>query len=176
MKDQSTDIELIRRVLYENDSRAFGELMQRYTSQVYGAVIRLLQDEDDAAEITQMAFIRAYKQLDSWRGVNFGAWVTIIANHMALRLLEKQKRRGEVPLDENTDTQEEGYDEEREQQLQSLENAVNRLPEQERQIVQWHYYEGLPLQTIAHRIGQTENNMKVRLFRIREKLKKMMQS
>ena len=176
MKDLSTDIELIRRVLDENDSRAFGELMQRYTSQVYGTVLRLLHDEDDAAEITQTAFIQAYKQLDSWRGGSFGAWVTIIANHLALRFLEKQKRRGEVPLDENTDTQDEGYDDEREQQLQSLENAVSRLPEQDRQIVRWHYYEGLPLQTIANRVGQTENNMKVRLFRIREKLKKMMQS
>ena len=176
MKDLSTDIELIRRVLDENDSHAFGELMQRYTSQVYGTVLRLLHDEDDAAEITQTAFIQAYKQLDSWRGGNFGAWVTIIANHLALRLMEKQKRRGEVPLGENTDTQDEGYDDEREQQLQSLENAVSQLPEQDRQIVRWHYYENLPLQTIANRVGQTENNMKVRLFRIREKLKKMMQS
>lgn len=176
MKDLSTDIELIRRVLHENESRAFGELMQRYTSQVYGTVLRLLSDEDDAAEVTQMAFIQAYKQLDSCRGVNFGGWVTIIANHLALRQLEKQKRRAEVRLDENVDTNAEGYDEEREQQLQSLEKAVSQLPEADRQIVQWHYYEDVPLQTIAGRVGQTENNIKVRLFRIREKLKKMMQS
>ena len=176
MKDLSTDIELIRRVLHENDSCAFGELMQRYTSQVYGAVLRLLADEDDAAEVTQMAFIQAYKQLDSCRGVNFGGWVTIIANHLALRQLEKQKRRAEVRLDENVDINDEGYDEEREQQLQSLEKAVSQLPEADRQIVQWHYYEDVPLQTIAGRVGQTENNIKVRLFRIREKLKKMMQS
>lgn len=176
MKDLSTDIELIRRVLHENDSRAFGELMQRYTSQVYGTVLRLLSDEDDAAEVTQMAFIQAYKQLDSCRGVNFGGWVTIIANHLALRQLEKQKRRAEVRLDENVNTNDEGYDEEREQQLQSLEKAVSQLPEADRQIVQWHYYEDVPLQTIAGRVGQTENNIKVRLFRIREKLKKMMQS
>jgi len=176
MKDLSPDIELVRRVLDENDSRAFGELMQRYTYQVYGKVLRLLQDEDAAAEITQTAFIQAYKQLDSWRGGSFGAWVTIIANHLALRMIEKQKRRGEVQLDENIDTQDENYDEEREQQLQSLEHAVSQLTEQDQQIVRWHYYEGLPLQTIADRVGQTENNIKVRLFRIREKLKKMMQS
>ena len=162
--------------MHENDSRAFGELMQRYTSHVYAAVLRLLSDEDDAAEVTQMAFIQAYKQLDSWRGVNFGGWVTIIANHLALRMLEKQKRRSEVRLDENVDINDDGYDEDREQQLQSLEKAVSQLPETDRQIVQWHYYDGLPLQTIANRVGQTENNMKVRLFRIREKLKKMIQS
>ena len=93
MIDNTSDIELIRRVLRENDSRAFGALMNRYTAQVYRAVLRLLKDEDNAAEVTQMAFIQAYKQLSSWRGENFGAWVTIIANHMALRLLEKDRFR-----------------------------------------------------------------------------------
>ena len=98
--NKATDIELIHKVLHENDSRAFGELMQRYTSQVYGAALRLMQDEDDAQEVTQMAFIQAYKQLDSWRGVNFGAWVTIITNHLALRMLEKEKKK--VRVDEWT--------------------------------------------------------------------------
>ena len=135
---QPTDIELIRSVLHENDSRAFGTLMRRYTSSVYGAAIRLMHDEDNAAEVTQMAFIQAYKQLDSWRGENFGAWVTIIANHLALRMLEKEKRRQTEPLDENTDSPDEAYDEEREQRLQSLEQAVDQLPEQDRQIIRWH--------------------------------------
>jgi RNA polymerase sigma factor (sigma-70 family) len=54
-----------------------------------------------------------------------------------------------------------------------LEQAISCLQEQDQQIIQWHYYEGLPLQTIAEQIGQTESNIKVRLFRIRERLKKM---
>ena len=171
--------------MHESDSRAFGELMQRYTSQVYGTAIRLMQDEDEAAEITQMAFIQAYKQLDSWRGVNFGAWVTIIANHLALRQLEKEKKK--VRMDDpssDISSESEGwdnqaddqYDDEHEQQLQSLEEAVEQLPEQDRCLVRWHYYDGIPLQTIADKIGQTENNVKVKIHRIRERLKKTMQS
>ncbi len=170
-----TDIELIHLVLHDNDSRAFGVLMQRYTSQVYGVAIRLMQDEDEAADIVQQAFIQAYKQLDSWRGESFGAWVSIITNHLALRTLERAKRRQSVPLDENTDPPEEAYDEEHEQKLQSLEEAVERLPEQDKQLIKWHYYDGIQLQTIAERVGQTENNVKVRIFRIRERIKKMMQ-
>ena len=145
--------------------------MKRYTSQVYGTALRLVKDDENAQEVTQMAFIQAYRQLDSWRGENFGAWVTIIANHIALRMLEKEKRRQMEPLDENTDPPNEEYDEQREFQLQSLEKAIIQLPEIDRQIIQWHYYEGVPLQTIAQRVGQTENNIKVRIFRIREKLK-----
>ena len=76
------------------------------------------------------------------------------------------------PLDENTDPPNEEYDEQRELQLQSLEKAITQLPEIDRQIIQWHYYEGVTLQTIAQRLGQTENNIKVRIFRIRERLKR----
>ena len=178
MKGNVSDIELIRQVLRENNPRAFDTLMQRYSLQVYNAALRLMHDEDDAAEVTQLAFIQAYKQLDSWHGGNFGAWVTIIANHIALRLLEKEKRRGDVRFDDVqsttdlADIADETYNEQREQQLQTLEQAVAQLPEQEQQIIRWHYYEGVPLQQIACRLGQTENNIKVRLFRIRERLKK----
>ena len=158
--------------------------MQRYSLQVYSAALRLMHDEEDAAEVTQMAFIKAYKQLDSWQGGNFGSWVTVIANHIGLRLLEKEKRRGfrtgasqpygtEISIEDlSEDLPDEGYNEQKEEQLQALEQAVAQLPEQEQQIIRWHYYKGVPLQKIACRLGQTENNIKVRLFRIRERLKK----
>ena len=176
MRCNLSDIELIRQVLHENNSNAFSILMQRYSLQVYSKVLQLFKDEEYAAEVTQMAFIHAYKQLDSWHGENFGSWVTIIANHLGLRLLEKEKRRQKVPLDENVDLPDETYDEKREQCLQNLEQAISCLPEQDQRIIQWHYYEGLPLQTIAQRVGQTENNIKVRMYRIRERIKKQMQS
>ena len=171
-----TDIELIREVLQDGNARAFETLMKRYTSSVYGAALRLVKDEENAQEVTQMAFIQAYRQLDSWRGENFGVWMTIIANHIALQLLEKEKRRQTESLDDNTDAPDETYDEQKEQRLQSLEAAVAQLPEADRQIIQWHYYEDIPLQTIAQRVGQTENNIKVRMYRIRERIKKQMQS
>ena len=176
MAFRPTDIELIREVLHDSNARAFETLMKRYTSQVYGASLRLMKDEDNAQEVMQMAFIQAYRQLDSWRGENFGAWVTIIANHIALRMLEKEKRRQTEQLDDNADAPDETYDEQKEQRLQSLETAVASLPEADRQIIQWHYYEDIPLQTIAQRLGQTENNIKVRIFRIRERLKNKLEN
>ena len=178
MTGKQSDIELIRQVLRENNSRAFEALMQRYTPQVYASALRLMKDEDEAAEVVQMAFIQAYKELDSWRGENFGAWVTVIANHTALRLLEKEKRRGDVRFDDVRCTKDfseeadEPYDEQKEERLQSLEQALSRLPEQDRLIIEQHYYRNVPLADIARRLNQTENNIKVRLFRIRERLKK----
>ena len=173
---RQNDIELIRDVLQNDNARAFETLMKRYTSSVYGAALRLMKDTENAQEVTQMAFIQAYRHLDSWRGENFGAWVTIIANHIALRMLEKEKRRQTDPLDENIDAPDESYDEQKEQQLQAMEAAIAQLPEADRQLIQWHYYQSIPLQTIAHRLGQTENNIKVRMYRIRERIKRKMQS
>ena len=101
--------------------------MQRYSLQVYSAAMRLMHNEEDAQEVTQMAFIQAYKQLASWQGGNFGAWVTVIANHIGLRLLEKEKRRGEVRFDDahcTTDVADETYNEQREQQLQIVYIAI----------------------------------------------------
>ncbi len=173
---QPTDIELIREVLQDSNARAFEMLMKRYTSAVYGAALRLMKDTENAQEVTQMAFIQAYRHLDSWRGENFGAWVTIIANHIALRMFEKEKRRQTDPLDENTDAPDESYDEQKEQQLQAMEAAIAQLPEADRQLIQWHYYQSIPLSTIAQRLGQTENNIKVRMYRIRERIKKVLTS
>lgn len=177
MAFRPTDIELIREVLQDSNALAFETLMKRYTSSVYGSALRLMKDEDNAQEVTQMAFIQAYKQLDSWRGENFGAWVTIIANHIAIRMLEKEKRRAidDLTIDDVQVIDEE-YDEIKEQRLQSLEAAIAALPEADRQIIQWHYYENIPLQVIGQRVGQTESNIKVRMYRIRERLKTKMQS
>ena len=130
MKGNVSDIELIRQVLRENNPRAFDTLMQRYSLPVYNASLRLMRDEEDAQEVTQLAFIQAYKQLDSWHGGNFGAWVTIIANHIGLRLLEKEKRRGDVRFDDVqsttdlADIADETYNVQREQQLQIVYIAI----------------------------------------------------
>lgn len=127
MNDNLSDIELILQVLRENNPRAFEILMQRYSLQVYSAAMRLMHNEEDAQEVTQMAFIQAYKQLASWQGGNFGAWVTVIANHIGLRLLEKEKRRGEVRFDDaqcTTDVADETYNEQWEQQLQIVYIAI----------------------------------------------------
>lgn len=175
MTTNPTDIELIRQVLQEDNACAFETLMKRYTSTVYSAAMRLMKDDDEAQEVTQQAFIQAYRQLSSWRGEHFGAWVSIIGNHIGLRMLEKEKRRQQVPLDENTDLPDEPYDEQKEERIRSLEQAIAALPEQARYIIEEHYYGNVPLAEIARKLSLTENNVKVRMFRIRELLKKMME-
>lgn len=176
MEPKHTDIELIGRVVQSGDTSALGTLMKRYTSQVYRAAVRMVADDAKAADVTQLAFIQAYRQIDSWRGGDFGVWVTVIANHIALRMLEKEKRRPTVSIDGETDMPDDIYDERKEQRLQTLENAIDKLEEKDRLIIKWHYYEKLSLKEISVRLNQTEGAVKVRIHRIREKLKIDMQN
>lgn len=177
MKGKESDIELIGRVIQSGDADAFGVLMKRYTAQVYSAALHLMSDESDAADVTQLAFIQAYRQLDSWRGGNFGGWVTVIANHIALRMLEKEKRRSEVSVDDSeADKPDDTYDERKEQRLQAMERAIEGLKDEEREIIRWHYYDKLSLKTISERLNQTEVSIKVKIHRIREKLKTAIQN
>ena len=176
MQGEYTDIELIYKVLHNSEADAFGTLMKRYSTQVYNAVIRIVLDEDKAADVTQLAFIQAYRQLNSWRGGNFGGWVTVIANHIAIRMLEKEKRRPTVPLEEDIEKPDETYDERKEKCIQTMETAIANLAAEDRQIITWHYYEKLTLKEISVRLKQTEGNIKMRIHRIREKLKTAIQN
>lgn len=136
MANNSTDIELIRQVLHDDNARAFSVLMQRYSSQVYTSALR--------------------------------------HNHCqpyCLAAVGEREATTTEPLDENIDLPTEDYDEQKEERIRSLETAVSQLPEQDRLIIEEHYYGNVPLAEIAHRLNQTENSIKVRLFRIREKLK-----
>ena len=123
----------------------------------------------------QETFIKLWKRLDTWRGENIKAWITIIANHTAIDILEKEKRRNQEPLN-NYDSIEERNDQpEKEQQLQQLEKAILTLSEQDQQIIDLFYRQKIPIKQIAQQLSQTPNNIAVKLHHIRERLKKRMQ-
>ena len=123
----------------------------------------------------QETFIKLWKRLDTWRGENIKAWITIIANHTAIDILEKEKRRNQEPLN-NYDSIEEINDQpEKEEQLQQLEKAILTLSEQDQQIIDLFYRQKIPIKQIAQQLSQTPNNIAVKLHHIRERLKKRMQ-
>jgi len=58
-----------------------------------------MHTEEGAAEVTQQTFVRAYESLDAWRGTELAPWLTAIATHTALKLLDKERRRHSTSLD-----------------------------------------------------------------------------
>ena len=175
MANDYIDIHLIERILHHDDTKAFEQLLMRHRTTVWNTALAITHDTDLAAEVLQETFIKLWKRLDTWRGENIKAWITIIANHTAIDLMEKEKRRNQEPLNNYDSIEETNDQQEKEEQLQQLEKAIQTLSEQDQQIIELFYRQKIPLKQIAQLLQQTPNNIAVKLHHIRERLKKRMQ-
>lgn len=175
MANDNIDIHLIERILHHDDAKAFEQLLMRHRTTVWNTALAITHDTDLAAEVLQETFIKLWKRLDTWRGENIKAWITIIANHTAIDILEKEKRRNQEPLNNYDSIEEINDQQEKEEQLQQLEKAILTLSEQDQQIIELFYRQKIPLKQIAQLLQQTPNNIAVKLHHIRERLKKRMQ-
>ncbi|MGM9713754.1 MAG: RNA polymerase sigma factor [Prevotella sp.] len=159
----------------KGDTRLFREVMRRYTPLIYNKALGITHDEETAREATQQCFIKAYDRLDCWNGKQLGPWLSAIAMHTALDIISKRKRRRESSIEDDKRVRqvaETEYSDERERQLQRLEDAVGQLPENDRMLIEMHYYQSVKTEEIARRTGMTQTNILVKLHRIREKIKK----
>ena len=161
-----TDRELANKVLREHNQQCFAEIVRRYSGMVFSKALGIVKREELAKEIAQQTFVRAYERLAYWRGDSLGPWLAAIAMHLALNELEREKHRMQpVPATDE-------YDHDREVLLQRMEQAIELLPEQDRQIIRLHYYEQKKTDEIARFTGLTQTNVLVRLHRIRERLRR----
>ena len=184
-----TDRELANKVLLDNDQRCFAEIVRRYSGIVFSKTLSVVRREELAKEVTQQTFIRAYERLAYWRNDTLGPWLVTIAMHTALNELERERRtRGSlIPASE----EERGktfashvssyatagdYDPDHEARLQSMEQAIAALPDQDREIIRLHYYQQFKTDEIARKTGLSQSNVLVRLHRIRDKLRHMLSS
>jgi RNA polymerase sigma-70 factor (ECF subfamily) len=88
---KATDEELVRRA-QQDDERAFGELVTRYESKVYSLAMKMLRNPEDAEDVLQETFLRAYRGIKSFKGNStFSTWIyRITANSALMRLRKKQ--------------------------------------------------------------------------------------
>ncbi len=96
-----TDNELIKRTR-EGDEVSFAELIRRYEKRIYNLAYRMLRNEEDAADVLQEVFLRAFRHLNKFKGKSsFYTWLYRIALNVSLRKLKKrEKEGGKVYIDE----------------------------------------------------------------------------
>ena len=169
-----TDRELANKVINYNDQQCFAEIVKRYSGIVFSKTIAIVKREELAKEVTQQTFIRAYERLAYWRNDSLGPWLTTIAMHVALNELERERRNRKGNAQSPSSAND--YDAEHEDRLQRMEKAIATLPEQDRQIIQLHYYQQVKTDEISRITGLSQSNILVRLHRIRDKLRKMLTS
>ena len=169
-----TDKELITRIVLHNDTEAFSVVMQRYSGLVFSTALSITKDYDLAQEVMQLSLIKAYQNLHHWRsGTALAPYLRMITHNQALDTLKSRQK--ERHSDINTVSVPDEDASEHYKLLEAMDRAIASLPEDERLIIELHYYQKLKVKDIAEQTGQSPSNILVRLHRIRAKLKTMIE-
>lgn len=172
---------VIRSVL-DGNINDFEKLVTAYEKNVYNLALRMVGDPDDAADITQETFIKAYRALGSFRGDSkFSSWLYRIASNVCLDFLRSRSRRAQVPLSfENED--EEGEIElpdmsqnpekvlMKKLSMEAVRRGMEKLPPKQRQILVLRELCGLSYAELAQTLSVEEGTVKSRIFRARKRL------
>ena len=171
-KDES---HIIKEIL-NGKTEQYEYFLDRYGQQVFVLVDRIVSCQEDAEELTQDVFLKAFQQLSSFKAESsFSTWIYRIATNVAISAVRKRKEEA-IRLDDSvfanlSDTQvDEALEDDSEEQLQRLQQAMEQLEADERALITLYYMEEKPLTEVAFIMGLTEANAKVKLHRIRKKL------
>ena len=180
--DQIEDRDLVRRCL-KHDQEAYQILLTRYERPVYGIVRRMIQNEEDARDLAQEAFVRAFKNLKQFdRSRKFSSWLFRIANNLCIDHYRRRKL-DTVPMVRHTDGEEEETwdlpdaapspaevfsDRERSRRLLV---AVESLPPVYRMVILLRHQQGLAYDEIAEAMELPLGTVKARIHRAHRLLK-----
>ena len=167
------------------DAAAFGELITRYERRVYRMARQITQIDEDAEDVLQETFLKAFEHLDSFQGQSkFYTWLTRIAVNESLMKLRKRKSDRSVSLDENIETEEDPivreiavWDETPEQQYSQeelreiLNKAIDSLKPIFRTVFILRDVEELSTEETAEALGLSIAAVKSRLLRARLQLR-----
>src|SRR6266498_4505449 len=168
---------------------AFNSLILHYQDSVYNTALRILGDENLAADATQEAFISAFKSISSFRGGSFKAWLMRTVTNACYDELRRQKRRPTTPLEPDTDEGEEmdsprwladpGMTPDQKAEADELEHAIqhclNNLPIEFKTVVVMADLQGMDYTDVAVAVRVPLGTIKSRLARARLRLRECLQ-
>jgi RNA polymerase sigma-70 factor (ECF subfamily) len=162
----------------DGDREAFEELVRATYAETYTLAFRLTGDEEDARDVTQDAYLRAYRGLKRFRGdAQFSTWMYRITANCAATAMGKRKKNRHDPLPDDAPVADErpDFDPEARADASSLRDRVSTalagLPPRLRAVVVLRDVYDLPHDEIAAELGISESAAKVRLHRARLKLR-----
>ena len=162
------------------ETRAFDELVRRYTPRLYSLVYNMTSNHDDTNDLLQEVFAKAYRSINGFRGrSSFYTWIHTIAVNMSINFLKKRNRRRAVSLDDEDSGVQADRDfldatvnasssPVREADLaelqERLQSALARLSVDHRTVVTLFDIQGMPHAEIARILGISEGTVRSRLF------------
>jgi RNA polymerase sigma-70 factor (ECF subfamily) len=182
MQSKLSDIELIEQTLVGNQA-AYADLIKRHQRFVFTLAMRFSKNREDAEEIAQDCFIKAYRSLSSFqRQSKFSTWLYSIVYTTAMTFLRKKRVDTDSIDDENTYIQLEnhssGFDTnsvENKSRSYYLNQAIAQLLPDDAAIITLFYMGEQSLEEISQAMGIEANTIKVKLFRARQRLKEKLE-
>ena len=186
-QQRAEDDELIR-AAQKGDRSAFDALVRRYDRNVLRLALHMLGNEQDAQDVHQDAFIKAYRHLSNFRfECSFYTWLYRIVTNLCLDQLRRRKSRKEDPstvmdaageemdlmanLQDERATANPARELDRKNMHAAIQSALDSLTPRERTVFELKHYQGLKLRTIGEMLSTTEETAKNTLFRATRKLR-----
>ena len=183
MQENKSDIELISKVL-EGDKQAYAQLIRRHQRFVFTLALRFSKSREDAEEIAQDCFIKAYRALHTFRQTSkFSTWLYSIVYTTSMTFLRKKKLDTQSIDDESSIVQLESRisdlssnDAEHKSKMVYVNLAISRLLPDDAAIITLFYQGEQSLEEIGQTLGMEANTVKVKLHRARHRLKEKIEN
>ena len=159
------------------ETNDFSFLVEKYKNMVFTLALRMVKSREEAEEIAQDAFVKAYKSLSKFKGDSkFSTWLYRITYNACIDKLKSQKRKIKSDLIDkihirNLEVEKDVLDYMAEKErLKVINNAINLLADEDKAIITLFYFNELSLQEVSDIVGTNPNTVKIRLYRSRKKL------
>lgn len=178
----ASDIEIVQAVLKGN-TKAYSILVDRYQGYVFTLALRVVGTREDAEEVAQDSFIKAYRSLVDFRGDSkFSTWLYTIVNRTSLNFIKKKKHQvysldsdGVFDAANSLATPLAANILEQKNQRAVIDKAISMLKPEDAEVITLFYLHEQSLEEIAHILGTEINAAKVRLHRARSRLREIME-
>lgn len=176
------DYHLIRAALDKGDQKAYAELMGRYRDSVYFMLLKMVNNKDDADDLTIEAFGKAFKRLSQYTpNYAFSTWLFKIASNNCIDFIRKKKMTtfsidrtfendegGEMSMDIKAEGLNPEENMVKKQKVKHMRDVVEKLKPRYRVLVEMRYFDELSYEEIAEKLELPLGTVKAQLFRARE--------
>lgn len=172
--------EEILKIVHLDKDKGFKCLIERFQEPLYWHIRRMLTCHEDAEDVLQETFLRAYRHLGSFKGDSkLSTWLYKIATNEVFRFIEKHKQTM-VALDDLErqyayEVQDSGSDDDTAEQLVWLQKAIRHLPEKQRLVFNLRYYDELEYAEISEILNTQVETLKTNFHYAKENIKKYIQ-
>lgn len=164
----------------EGNQKAYADLMQRYKDSIYFMVLKMVNNKEDAMDLTVETFAKAFEKLDKYQPeFAFSTWLFRVATNNCIDFIRKKKLHttsiygmtdddgDEVPLQIKSDTLNPEETSIKKQQTEELKLLIQSLPPRYRNLITLRYFDELSYEEIAQQLDLPLGTVKAQLFRAR---------